>query len=61
MSELMATLEFMQTYIDDLLWITKGSLDDNLAKLRRVLIRLQDASLKVNARKSFSVPWKQNA
>jgi hypothetical protein len=40
MSELMATLEFVQTFIDDLLCITKGSLDDHLAKLRRVLIRL---------------------
>jgi hypothetical protein len=38
MSELMATLEFVQTYIDDLSCITKASLDDHLAKLRRVLI-----------------------
>jgi hypothetical protein len=53
MSELVATLEFIWTYIDDFLCITKGSLDDNLAKLRRVLIRLWDAGLKVNARKSF--------
>ena len=49
----MVTLEFIQTYIDDLLCITKGSLDDHLAKLRRVLIRLRDTGLKVNARKSF--------
>ena len=40
MSKLLATLEFVQTYIDDLLCITKGSLDDHLAKLRRVLIWL---------------------
>ena len=40
MSELMGTLEFVQTYIDDLLCITKGSLDDHLSKLRRVFIRL---------------------
>ena len=33
MSELMATLEFIQTYLDDLLCIAKGSLDDHLAKL----------------------------
>ena len=52
MSELIATLEFIRTYIDDLLCITKGSLDDHLAKLRRVFIRLRDARLKVNARKS---------
>ena len=33
MSELMGTLEFVRTYIDDLLCITKGSLDDHLSKL----------------------------
>ena len=33
MSELMATLEFVQTYLDDLLCISKGNLDDHLAKL----------------------------
>ena len=51
MSELMGTLEFVRTYLDDLLCISKGSLDDHLNKLRRVLM-LQDAGLKVNARKS---------
>ncbi len=52
MTELMATLEFVRAYIDDLLCITKGTLDDHLAKLELVLSRLQDANLKVNARKS---------
>ena len=46
MTELMATLEFVRAYIDDLLCITKGTLDNH------VLSRLQDANLKVNARKS---------
>ena len=45
MSELMGTLELVRTYIDDLLCITKGSLDDHLNKLRRVFIRLRDAGL----------------
>ena len=58
--ELMATLEFGRAYIDDLLCITKGTLEDHLAKLDLVLSRLQDANLKVNARKSNSVPQKQN-
>jgi rRNA pseudouridine-1189 N-methylase Emg1 (Nep1/Mra1 family) len=53
MSELMAILEFIRTNIDDLLCITKGSLDDHLAKLRSVLIRLQDAGLKIKACKIF--------
>ena len=52
MPELMATLEFVWTYLDDLLCVSKGNLDDHLAKLQRVLIRLQNADLKVNARKS---------
>jgi hypothetical protein len=42
MSELMGTLEFVQTYIDDLLCITKGSMDDHLSKLKRVFFRLRD-------------------
>jgi hypothetical protein len=52
MSELMATLEFVRTYLDDLLCITKDDLEDHLAKLKLVLQRLQDANLKINARKS---------
>ena len=52
MTELMATLEFVRAYIDDLLCITKGTLEDHLAKLDLVLSRLQDANLKVHARKS---------
>ena len=51
MPELMATLEFVQAYIDDILCITNGSLKDHLNKLRQVLIKLQDAGLKVNAHK----------
>ncbi len=52
MSDLIATLEFVQTYFDDLLIITKGSLEDHLEKLSMVLTRLQDAGLMINADKS---------
>jgi hypothetical protein len=52
MSDLMATLEFVQTYLDVLLIITKGSLEDSLEKLSMVLTRLQDSGLKINANKS---------
>ncbi len=52
MSELIVTLEFVGTYLDDLLCISKGNLDDHLAKLQKVLIRLWNAGLKVNAHKS---------
>ena len=48
----MDTLEYARAYIDDLLVITRGSLEDHLDKLRAVLIRLRDAGLKVNANKS---------
>ena len=40
MSQLMATLEFVQTYLDNLLCISKGSLDDHLSKFLRVFILL---------------------
>ena len=52
MPELMATLEFVQTYLDDLLCITKGNLKDHLDKLEKVFIKLQDAGLKIYADKS---------
>jgi hypothetical protein len=39
-SELMVTLEFVQTYLDDLLCISKGILEDHFNKLRQVFIRL---------------------
>ena len=39
MSELMVALEFVRTYLDDLLCITKASMDDHLDHLRLVLIR----------------------
>jgi hypothetical protein len=53
MGNLMATLEYVRAYIEDLLVITKGSLDDHLDKLKQVFIRLRnDAGLKINATKS---------
>jgi hypothetical protein len=52
MSELMESLEFVRAYIDDLLCISKLSLEDHLDKLEVVLWQLCDAGLKVNAAKS---------
>ena len=51
MSGLMAGLEFVRTYLDDVLVLTKDSFHDHLEKLREVLIRLRDAGLKANAPK----------
>ncbi len=53
MGNLMASLEYVRAYIENLLIITKGSLGDHLAKLEAVFIRLRDAGLKVNASKWF--------
>jgi hypothetical protein len=47
MGNLMATLEYVRAYIDNLLVITKGSHDYHLDKLE------QDFVLKVNAAKPF--------
>ncbi len=53
MMDLMASLDYVRAYIDDLLIITRGSLKDHISKIETVLIRLRDARLKVNAAKSF--------
>jgi len=53
MSVLMEGLEFVRTYIDDVLIHTKGSLTDHLSKLHVVLRRIKHAGLKINAKKSF--------
>jgi hypothetical protein len=48
----MEALEYVRAYIDDLLVITRGTLEDHLDKLREVLRMLHNAGLKVNATKS---------
>jgi hypothetical protein len=52
-------LEYMQAYIDDLMVITKGTLEDHLAKLK-VLKRMHDAGLKITADKSCLCTYKPN-
>jgi len=53
MSELFSDLEYVRAYIDDLLCMTTGTWDDHLNKLDKILARMQEAGLKVNAKKSF--------
>jgi len=53
MSELLADLDYVRVYIDDLLTLTSGSFADHLEKLDEVLSRLSAAGLKVNVTKSF--------
>ncbi len=52
MMELMESIEHVQAYLDNLLCISRGSLEDHLDKLEEVLKRLCDADLKVNDDKS---------
>jgi hypothetical protein len=51
--DLTASLKFVRAYMDDLLIITRGILDEHLQKMDTVLTRLCDAGLKVNAAKSL--------
>ena len=53
MSELMEGLEYICTYIDDLLIISKDSYEDHLSKVEAILECLRKAGLKINANKSF--------
>ena len=51
MSDLMANLEFVRTYLDDVLCISMESFYDHLAKLEKVFKRLLNAGLKCNVPK----------
>ena len=48
----MTGIEFARAYLDDLLVISKGTFEEHLAYLEKVLTRLQEAGLKVNVSKS---------
>ncbi len=50
---LMACFKFVRAYMDDLLIITRQSLDNHLKKMETVLTGLCDAGLKVNVAKSL--------
>ena len=53
MSDLMQGLEFTRAYIDDLLILSTGSFSQHLEHLDKVLSRLNECGLKINATKSF--------
>ena len=53
MGELMADLEFVRAYIDDLIILTKDTWENHLIQLKTVFTRLRDAGLKIHAKKSF--------
>jgi hypothetical protein len=52
MNDLLDGLDTARVYIDDILHVTKGSWEDHLEELEEVFRRLQQAGLKVNAKKS---------
>ena len=52
MSDLMRSLEYIRTYIDDLVIITMGTFDEHLTSVEAVLKRLKRTKLRVNIRKS---------
>ena len=53
MNELFQGLDYVRTYIDDLLCITNNTFEDHLEKLEQVFSILEQAGLKVNAKKSL--------
>ena len=55
-NEMFFGFEFIRTYINYLLIITKGDWSDHLKKLEQVLKSLKDNGLKCNIEKSFF--WK---
>jgi hypothetical protein len=56
--ELMESFEYVRAYLDDLLCISKSSLQENLEKLEEVLRRLCNVGLKVNAENRHSAHLK---
>jgi hypothetical protein len=52
-------LEYVQAYIDDLLVITRGTIEDHLAKIK-VPKKMHDAGLKITAAKSCLCTYKPN-
>jgi hypothetical protein len=58
MSELMESLEYVRAYLDDLLRISKLSLEDHLEKLEEVPRQLCDAGLKSMLKKRISAHLK---
>ena len=52
LSNLMAGLEFVRTFLDDLLIISNLTFEDHLYQLQTFLWKLRRAGLKVNAEKS---------
>ena len=55
MNKLFAGLEYVRTYINDLLVISKDSFEDHLEKVDQVLKKLKAAGIKINTSKTCFV------
>ena len=53
MNKLFNGLEYVRTYINDLLIISNKSFEDHINKLDKALNKLKQKGFKVNAEKSF--------
>jgi hypothetical protein len=60
MMDLVASLKFLQAYMNDLLIITRGMLDDHLKKMETVLTRLCDVGLNSMQQSHHSLHIKLN-
>jgi dihydroorotate dehydrogenase len=54
MSKLVQDMEYVKTYLDDLLILTNSSFKDHPLKLQMVLARLSTAGMRVNTSKSIT-------
>jgi Reverse transcriptase (RNA-dependent DNA polymerase) len=52
MSKLVQDMEYVKTYLDDLLILTNNHFQDHLITLEMVLAKLSTAGMRVNASKS---------
>jgi hypothetical protein len=52
MSKFTQGMEYIKTYLDDLLILTKNNFKDHLLKVEMVLARLSTAGMRINASKS---------
>ena len=53
MNNIMSSLEYVKTYLDNLLILSNGNFEDHLSKVGKVLQRLSCAGLKVHRKNQY--------
>ena len=56
MNNLMSGIEYVHTYLDDILILSNGKFEDHIKKIKTVLNRLRDTGLKVHIKNHFLAP-----